>query len=725
MMGKTWLLMEAGRTFVQEGYIVGYFEAGMDADDVFLRVIEDAYERWLADASMREQAVSMWERSKGNFISDVGKAVGKLFAAALDNPIGKVVGEVFGGLAALNDELKTGGLQMKRLGYDQGKELVQIISDVSGKYVVLLMDALDQAPSKAFEMNKLQRFLTHVSDWSPCHVIVGMRPEEELLREVEKLCDRAVEAEKRLLDPLDTADTEIANAIVQELIIAVPAARRIDQKTLIKLVDGFPGVLDRWRKRTPEDEKALRSLAMDAHECRYGEVKDQFRKLSNGERRLAIRLVLFPRLTSADWNVYKELILDNDIEEGLLAELNAKGVLEGEEGTNFGHETRHDAVKRWLLEPDNNYRQHVKQELETLAFRLATRIHSVDFHSVRYTTVLRAMQTLALGLPSDPDVIALTMAAELLFPGRGVSMMPGILQAGGEIAIAKDPNTLDLVAIALANACVIVPAEQEEIKQRLASQLRYLHTHFRTSVVVAESLSRALYATTESSPADGGDSLTSTLATLREIRRMYPDSTVIRAQLGMTIVQTIFTINNSKPELADHLLAEARNLHQEAPEDDLTPGILAMAMVNASDRRQRPDDQPRQEALFDEVRQLSRKFAGWANVAFALALMLRREIDDTDPGVSREHFDTLLNELRALADNHPTERQVWRELSFAFRNILMHKANRFSPEQVAIMQEELREVYAASRRSNRETVLEMVTSRRHSALSLSGGRLES
>ena len=94
MMGKTWLLREIGRQLVEREYIVGFVEAGGDPDDVFLRAIADAYERWLSDSSMREQAISMWKRRKGNLVTDVGRAVGAILKAAKDGPVGKLAYDV-------------------------------------------------------------------------------------------------------------------------------------------------------------------------------------------------------------------------------------------------------------------------------------------------------------------------------------------------------------------------------------------------------------------------------------------------------------------------------------------------------------------------------------------------------------------------------------------------------------------------------------------------------
>jgi len=148
-MGKTWLFTELCRTLSEgRGYLVGYaFSTGEEAD-LLLRSVSDLYARWLRSASFKDQAKSLWDRhKKEGLIARFGqKLVGVVEkVASLAGPavtvLAKSVGEVIGTLAKADTDLRTGGLAIKRLGYDQARDLVAVLAHLAAHPIALVLDA--------------------------------------------------------------------------------------------------------------------------------------------------------------------------------------------------------------------------------------------------------------------------------------------------------------------------------------------------------------------------------------------------------------------------------------------------------------------------------------------------------------------------------------------------------------------------------------------------------
>ncbi|SDR51265.1 hypothetical protein SAMN05443245_6878 [Paraburkholderia fungorum] len=99
-MGKTCTLTAVERLLLEENrFLVGYHESKGQSGHL-LYAVSDLYARWLEEASMRNQAISLWERNKGNAIPNIGQMVGVL----LEKLVGKQL-PVAGALLAAFDWL--------------------------------------------------------------------------------------------------------------------------------------------------------------------------------------------------------------------------------------------------------------------------------------------------------------------------------------------------------------------------------------------------------------------------------------------------------------------------------------------------------------------------------------------------------------------------------------------------------------------------------------------
>ena len=71
--------------------------------------------------------------------------------------------ETFEGLASANRELLTGGIQLPRLQIEQGRELLSLVFQITGRPLVLVLDQWEKSPAIELETNVLDAFLREFS----------------------------------------------------------------------------------------------------------------------------------------------------------------------------------------------------------------------------------------------------------------------------------------------------------------------------------------------------------------------------------------------------------------------------------------------------------------------------------------------------------------------------------------------------------------------------------
>ena len=166
-LGKTWLLQQtADRLATESDALVGYHDCKAETADLLLCAVSDLYTRWLADAGNFAQARSLWARHKGTFTARSGQAVGRLMETLggrsdwVPKTIGSKIREGFDALSTADDDLKSGGLRLRPLSYDQALELVRIVHAVSGnRPPVLVLDAWEKSPGFGVEKKILDTLL--------------------------------------------------------------------------------------------------------------------------------------------------------------------------------------------------------------------------------------------------------------------------------------------------------------------------------------------------------------------------------------------------------------------------------------------------------------------------------------------------------------------------------------------------------------------------------------
>lgn len=463
-MGKTWLLEEVARRLTTDaGCLVGYHESKSTSADLFLRTVVDLYTRWLADAGMREQAHAMWKKHKGDFFGTAATAFGEILTslggAGPPGKVGEVIGKALGALVKENAQFKAGWVTLQPLDYDQARDLVKLVAQVSKRPIVLILDAWEQSPSLDFEFQMLKSFLSNVKDWRQCHIFVGIcRPDPRKLERLDAAYNYATELEIRIprarIHPLDTMhldDEGERNRVIAHVRDLSPAAEEVrDDGALIDLIGGFPGVLERWRyvRDRMSDLRDLEREARDARQNRYPEFRYLIPALPSDERSFAMRLALFPRLGAETWPIYRDVLLDG-LSEELLYDLNAKALLAGEDYPSYGHETRHAAALECLTS-QKPYRPQLKDEAEGIISRLAGRVGSISQDARPFLEALRAMQDAGHYLGLSDAARALIEAAMYLFPGAAL-LDSDLLDRGAQPALDRHPSAAFLITAALVN----------------------------------------------------------------------------------------------------------------------------------------------------------------------------------------------------------------------------------------------------------------------------------
>jgi hypothetical protein len=326
-MGKSWLLTELARRLSIEPrlpYLVGFAESFGESPDLLLRTVVDLYACWLSDAGLLQQAKRIWETEKPNLLPGVAKVVTKIFrelADAATKPAAVVVEEAINGLVAADQRLSTGGLKLPTLSYEQARDLVASVAEISGRPIVLFLDQWEKSPEVAREAKALDSFIHHLDDWPQCHIFLALRPDEPALAEAQSL-ERSLPETAAIyrLGEMELDGDESARMLAH-VRGTVPAAQDQSGTHLLDLVGGFPGVLYQWtgdyqraRMKSPDD---LRQVADDAHNYRFSDLGGLLPGLEGDQRKLAIRLALLPLTTSRVIGSLKIEILDDVREDSI------------------------------------------------------------------------------------------------------------------------------------------------------------------------------------------------------------------------------------------------------------------------------------------------------------------------------------------------------------------------------------------------------------------------
>jgi tetratricopeptide (TPR) repeat protein len=349
---------------------VGYHEWRGGENSHLRQAVRNLYSRWLKDASMVKQARIMYEQNKSELVPIVGKLFGFIFdklAGSLGVPdkIGDIVAEAFNKLAEAQRSLVTGGLPSVSLPYDEAQSLLSIVSKISQKRIILILDAWEKPEKSENDIDALESFLKHMTEWPVTHMFLAIRYPDLTPNEAGNSARR--QAKKlRLLNPaamqvcelaqLDLKDPAELSRVCSFLQRSIRVARGQACSCLLELVDGFPGVIDFWLHA--ETRGALHTFedlvasANDAQVTRYSEIPMQLEHLTPRTLQFAGAMVFLPQLDAQGWRDVTGALADHlGAVRETYDELTDCGLLLGDqEYASFGHETRFRAIRTWFIQ---------------------------------------------------------------------------------------------------------------------------------------------------------------------------------------------------------------------------------------------------------------------------------------------------------------------------------------------------------------------------------------
>jgi len=400
-MGKSWLLQEVGRQLADsKDFIVGYHES-KNSTQPLKHVVENLYVRWIQNTTFSKQAKIIWEKTSQNILPRTARFLADLLKGRVPLPVKgfrALAARGLKGLADAQEKLVSSGLKFEPLSYDVILELLKLVDRVEKRKrrQVLVLDAWEQSQDIEGLRKTLNALLNDIENWPSCHLIIGVRHPEYYEEGPNPAYNAAVnlcgfyEAEKYDLEYIDINDQSVRSAVHKDLVnLNAVFNNLIDSmgEEFWETFGGYPGTLDHWRKAAKDNRIAtvddLKRYNDDAQNQQYSELAYWLPRLTGDEQTWAIRLAFFRPMDAENWSIY-EPILSKDIDANAWMKLNEKGVLEGIDYPSYEHETRSGFTRRWFYDQGSKFVNNIKNELEKLAIRLATRVREVSEETVPY-----------------------------------------------------------------------------------------------------------------------------------------------------------------------------------------------------------------------------------------------------------------------------------------------------------------------------------------------------
>ena len=319
----------------------------------------------------------------------VGAAFGKVFGAITGaKGTSEALPGVFNSLHQANRDLRSAGIKLPTLDYEQARDLLWVLDQLTDGQVrvVLILDAFDQGEGVEVEAKTIQSFLRHLDDWPECHMFFATRAPEAgeteavALKCVKEFDEASIAAEVWPLPVLHLPeDLDESDRLVHYLNDKVPATRDVDRELLMRMIDGYAGVIGRWvdAGQVPRNAEELGLLAEDAHSFRYRDLDGKLSdlKAKNGAHfEFAVRLALLPDLGSTVLYEPFKIVIENERPASPIPDLQACGLLQPPKhdtgAPTYGHAKRHEAIRRIVCTRDS-YKPLARKQAEYLITELA------------------------------------------------------------------------------------------------------------------------------------------------------------------------------------------------------------------------------------------------------------------------------------------------------------------------------------------------------------------
>ncbi|MBI1899927.1 MAG: hypothetical protein HYS13_02280 [Planctomycetia bacterium] len=393
-MGKTWLVRNLAFRRLQpplaENWSVGYAESTAGKNDLVREAIADLYKRWLHSAGTMQQARSLLDRHRRDLVGKVGVAVGRMLGKVVElipggAAVSGLVDEALNGLRGTNEDLKSGGLVLEPIAYDDAHALVSLISRLRGGPVLLIMDAWERGERRIGDRGTIQKMLANMGDWPDrFHLLVAIRDLLKHAAEVtfaDDCCRQYPDAASCEVGELQLHAIDEADALYEHLRRTVPRIDRVERNWAVEQFCQFPAVVEWWVKRHPERRDDFESAARDARNNKYTALCERIKKLSREDGRRALKLLkttiliaLLPEMTSpTEWQDVQANLGWGQL-DAILLELQQRQILSprASQIPSFGDTTAKDAVYDFIMrKPRSASRRDLRPLVKNVAERMS------------------------------------------------------------------------------------------------------------------------------------------------------------------------------------------------------------------------------------------------------------------------------------------------------------------------------------------------------------------
>ena len=587
--GKTRLIQELIlRVDKNQQYCWGYAQGFNDSiGEIILRAIDDLYKNWTQQRSWAEEAKQRLDELRKKDVKDLGRltlAIIKNF----DVPGTKLVSSALQSLT----NLKEGVGQLARpLDYAQVHEVCELISHLSGKSILIVLDAFEQSDKQNIPSSILLQYLQEISQWPQVHFIVALRSPAESIKSNEKSAlDEAGKWRKaspkcqyiELEDIAIKTDIENKTRLAQFLIEKVPFLTVDNIEEYLEKSAGFPGIWNRWFQGECDSQAALLTQIEEAQEARYSELESKFNQLDKDSLKVALRLALFPELVDESGLLLEPIYLGEQGPETLDC-LKRAGVIElnRELPPKFGLTQRYEYARKWAIQ---NYSRQCVTIIEQCLPDLigyATLLDAPD-KGTSAVGVLLSWQELSEFLPFKKGMIEFCLLSGTFL---GVKIKLSVLELAKQY-IQSNPSEVyrKLYSIALCNSLNDFKEENKlERRDLMLTQLEQLYTKWPEDKAVrvrwAKGLFNSLIDFKEENKLERRDLM---LTQLEQLSQEWPEDKAVRQRWAMGLFNSVNDFKEeNKLERRDLTLTQLEQLSQEWPEDKAVREWWAKGLFNS------------------------------------------------------------------------------------------------------------------------------------------------
>ncbi|MEK6288745.1 MAG: hypothetical protein AABO57_23760 [Acidobacteriota bacterium] len=672
--GKTRLL-EAVRDTLRRSespkYLVGYYEGRREVHDLLLRAIADLYENWLSNSTWLEQAKAVVHQQRGSWLNMLGAAGGRLASliTAFD-PTGitrDAIQTFFSGLVEVNKKLVDGGLTLPRLSYEQMRDLLKLVHELTKAPAVVILDAFEQVPDCGRQASNLHQYLSRSDEWPPVHFLLTSRSaaesedEDETYAEAKLFAGESSSAAVYDLGQMDLRDPAEQDRLLKYLEAEVKATAQMNGFEVMDLIDGHAGVIGRWLREKPQSVDELDRLTKDAREFQYRELGPAFEKLYREKKwplfEVAARMALLPEAKyGAGTSEFEEMALGAEAPE-TMDELVDCGVLERDrdgQHCSFGLTARYErARKMFISHPTWNVRR--RAVAERLLIDLASSVRDEGELSTLFAAIQLGVDGGSACFDAAARSFCTLIKLGLFTPEWGADELKAVAQA---MAFVRQYPKLARVAAMMLSGCVNSCSEASDFSRcdYLLKELRDLTRSHPDEPIVRERLARGLYdAQVFAMQEDELPRRDDLLNELRELAQAHPKDVAIAEQLAKGLYNALYGAKEDELPRRDQLLDELRELGRAHVAESGVRAALARGLGNTIGAMTKEQDPARQNQLVQELRLLAQSYPNDANLRDDLVkVLMKAGVDRIQEGNRQPGFD-LLQEADLLIRAHPDE----------------------------------------------------------------------